>query len=509
MTFYLKSYTFLIIYLYLFLIQELNCIIPYHNIFIPFKTKELRIDYENDIYEYKDHGDDNIPLNPTSFLNKWFYNDIHFNIKIGSPSQELKTFINFDNSKFSISNCKHSTSIESLSKDKFISSKTFTFNNDIGNDFAIFYDNPNYFSTIYVNEQYNGIDFNFNEVRDENLELCGNLGLKMNNHEKTNFIEQLKHKGVIDKYIWTIDYQTLSQGVVIFGSEPHFYDSSKYFYSQYKTIYANLNNNNKKNWSFNFDKITINITDTNIIQLKDTNCELFIDHGLIIGTEEYKKFIEENYFNELIKEEVCYKEVTKLDESSDEYIIFYCDKLKFKGDFNSFSSIKNKPYFKFNDIFLFQKGFEYIFKLRKENLFEEIDDKVYFLIIFDKKDNNVWKLGEPFISEHKFIFNQEQKTIGFYNTLLEKIPNSQYDFDSIEQKIKEKNNFINNKSNIIKYIFKNMANIILIITSIFIILYITKKLLAKRKLRANELLDNYDYLPNKNNKIIDNSFGTQ
>ena len=135
--------------------------------------------------------------------------------------------------------------------------------------------------------------------------------------------------------------------------------------------------------------------------------------------------------------------------------------------------MNTKPYTKFNDILLYQKGFEYIFKMRKEILFEEIEDKLYFLIIFyNNYNNNIWKLGEPFLSEYKFVFNIEQKTIGFYNPLLEKIPNSKYDFDKIEKNINNKNTNINNKDNAILTFFKNMKNIMLIIVSIFIIIYI-------------------------------------
>ena len=188
-------------------------------------------------------------------------------------------------------------------------------------------------------------------------------------------------------YVWTLDYQTLSQGSIVIGSEPHFYDINNNYFSQYKTVYINLNNKNKA-WSFNFDKI--NLDGTNII-LKDTNVELLIDHGLIIGTEEYKNIIEQIYFNKLINEGICFKEITKLENnkiSSNEYIIFYCDKIKFKGDFETFSSSNGKPFNKFNTILLYQKKFEYIFKMGKEVLFEDIDDKVFFLVIFEKNNIN-------------------------------------------------------------------------------------------------------------------------
>ena len=513
--------SFYLYYLLLFFFSLFdNCLNSYHNIYIPFRTKNLRLDYENEINE--DIEEDNYDkINAYSFLNKWFYNGIYCNIKINCQNyyiKDLKAFINFDNSNFSISKCdqiKQSFS-ETITKSEFINSNTLKIKEmknatnkniyKLGNLYASFYDNQNYGTTIYVNEQYNGLDFIYDDYDiNDNDKLCGYIGLNINDSGNINIIDQLKKKKIISKYIWTLDYQTLSQGIIVFGTEPHFYDSNRYFYSQYKTIYANLNIN-KKIWSFNFDKINLKGTD---IQLKNQNCELLIDQVLIIGTEEYKNIIEQIFFNILINEGICFKEKTKLNVSKElfnEYFIYYCDKIKFKGDFNSLSSIKESPFNKFNDIYLYQKGFEYIFKMRKEILFEEIGDKVYFLIIFDTKNNKIWKLGEPFISEYKLIFNHEQKTIGFYNPLLEKKPNSEYDFDNLEDNGDNKNAFISSKNYKIQSLFKNLTNILLILVAIFVIIYLIRKILMRRKLRANELVDNYEYLPNKNTKIINNSF---
>ena len=483
-----------------------SSLIPNNNIFIPFRTKNLRIDYENENYEYAEES--HIPLNPSSFLNKWFYNGIYLNIQIGNPNQQLQTYLNFDNSYFSIEKCdKLKDNLEySISKERFLSSRTLKINeieNDknitvykLCKDFFTFYDTSNYNSFIYINENYDGLNFLYND--NSNGKLCGNIGFNFNYNDNTNFIEQLKKKKIISKYIWTLDYHTLSQGVIVFGSEPHFYDSNSNFYSQYKTIYSNLGQN-KNTWTIVFDRL--NIEGKNI-KLKYTSAELHIDHGLIIGTEEYKNFIEQNYFNELINENICFKETAKL--MLKEFSIFYCDKIKFKGDFTSSSYNKLKPINRFNSLFLHHKEFEYIFKMGKEELFEEIEEKIYFLIIFDINDKNeIWKLGEPFISQHKFVFNQEQKLIGFYNPLLKKIPNSEYDLENINNK-RDKSNFYNSYK--INPLFNNMKNILLIIALILVIIYIIKKILAKRKKRANELFDNFEYLPNGNRKILNNSF---
>jgi len=116
--------------------------------------------------------------------------------------------------------------------------------------------------------------------------------------------------------------------------------------------------------------------------------------------------------------------------------------------------------------------------------------------VFEKNNNNtIWKLGEPFISFYKFVFNPEQKTIGFYNPLLKKIPNSEFDFDNIEKNNTSINN--NDESNsVMKIILNYILYFLCIIAFVLIIIYIIKKLYMNRKKRANELKDDYDYLPN-------------
>ena len=477
-------------------------------IFIPFRTKNLRYDYDNDNYEYIEQNYKNIT--PHSFLNRWFYNGLYSHFYIGTPSQSMSTFFDFEDSNFYIGKCNDmkENSTYFMTKERFNNSKSFTQkdlkdqknNYTLGNEYFEFSDKSNFLSTIHINHEYGGLDFLYDDST--KLKICGKIGLNINQNNKeiinTNFIEQLKKKKIISKYIWTLDYQSLSQGMITIGIEPHFYESKKNFYSQYKTIYIDLNNINQKNnqnfWKFNFDAIFVNQTD--IYNFKNTNVELLIDRGIIIGTEEYKNYIEKNYFDKLIIDGICFKESAILDSNNrDEYIIFYCDKQKFKG---SIIDIKtDKPYYKFNDIFFNHKGFEYDFKLNKEVLFEDFDDILYFEIIFEKNSNNtIWKLGEPFTSLYKFVFNQEQKTIGFYNPLLKKIPNSEFDFDNIEKNDTSINN--NNESNsTMKTILTYFLYFLCIFVCILIIIYILKNLYMKRKKRANELIENFDYLPNK------------
>ena len=495
MSFYVNS--FLLIFFSLF--TYLDCLDSNKIIFLPFKTKNLRIGSEDETLEEYIKN-----INASSFLEKFFYNGIYASLQIGVKNELLSTFFNFDNSYFFVSKCndiKH-ISYYTLTKERFIGSNSLTKRKiddknylfDIANEYFLFYNSTNYY-TIYINEEFNGLDFIYDDNNSNEDKICGNIGLNLNlnNYENknTNFIEQLKRKKIISKYIWTLDYTSFTKGNIIIGIEPHFYESKNYFSYQYKTIYSNLNNNNKI-WSFNFDKINLNGTDIN---LKDTNVELIINHGLIIGTEEYKNIVDKIYFTKLIDDGICFNENIKLNTSetelNNEYIIYYCDKLKFRGKFRNIANSKDEPINKFNDILLSQNGFEYIFKMDKNMLFEEISERVYFLIIFNKNNNKIWKLGEPFLYKYKFVFNQEQKTIGFYNHLL-KETKEEYDSDDKNKK----SNDYNKTQIIINYII----GIMIIILFIVIIIYIIKKLLIKKKTRANELVDDYEYVSNSNNE---------
>ena len=66
-----------------------------------------------------------------------------------------------------------------------------------------------------------------------------------------------------------------------------------------------------------------------------------------------------------------------------------------------------------------------------------------------------------------------------------------------------------NKNNNDKFekILSYIKNIIIIIILFLIMIYILEKIFIKRKLRANELIDNYEYLPNMN-KNLDKQINT-
>ena len=96
------------------------------------------------------------------------------------------------------------------------------------------------------------------------------------------------------------------------------------------------------------------------------------------------------------------------------------------------------------------------------------------MIIKPKYSYKVWTLGKIFMRKNNFYFDSNKKLIGYFDTVKEE---------------EGKSPFISFLNKIKWYIF--------IIIGIVLGIFIGKKIREKtRKLRANELEDNYEYLEN-------------
>lgn len=124
-----------------------------------------------------------------------------------------------------------------------------------------------------------------------------------------------------------------------------------------------------------------------------------------------------------------------------------------------------------------------------EDLFYITNDYIYFLVIF--RDSH-WILGEIFLKKYYLVFNQDEKTIGYYQGM---------------EKVKSENNQNDNKSSF----GLNLTHILLILILIAliiigVILYLKK---GKRKNKANELDDDYDYDAHINDPGNDDNMNIQ
>ena len=110
------------------------------------------------------------------------------------------------------------------------------------------------------------------------------------------------------------------------------------------------------------------------------------------------------------------------------------------------------------------------FTLNHEDLFYKFNQRYYFLIVFPNKLNNEIILGTPFLKKYDIIFNMEQGRIGFYTEI--------------------------NKSTV--FTLTHLIIIILFLIIIGLVLFIYFSLCKKkRKLRVNEIEDDFDYIPHR------------
>ena len=94
---------------------------------------------------------------------------------------------------------------------------------------------------------------------------------------------------------------------------------------------------------------------------------------------------------------------------------------------------------------------------------------------FDPFLQQNFEVGEIFFRKYPFLFDQDRKIVGFY-----KVKKKEFNFFGL---------FI-------------VIIIILIVICIFLLVYLIKYIYIKpRKIRANELSDNYDYIPQKDFQI--------
>ena len=90
------------------------------------------------------------------------------------------------------------------------------------------------------------------------------------------------------------------------------------------------------------------------------------------------------------------------------YYAISCDKNKIVDDI--FFDISTFPSLNF-----YHREMNYTFHLTYKELFIEINDIYYFLIVDILTNNDYWQLGVPFLRKYQTTFNIDTRKIYFYN----------------------------------------------------------------------------------------------
>ena len=493
--------------------------------------------------------------------NMIFFVKLISNIELGKPLQKIEAIFDLRISNFYISNyCFNCRDIYTFNESSSFSKvQTDKIPDAIGNNFYAY-------ETFYFND---GNNNNLQkEVKDMLIYLpelndkknCLTIGLKfpdnINNNFQESFIQQLKHKNIINQYFWTMifnDNNNLNKdndydGEFIFGDilndyYPYIKDIKEY--NSNRIMHTYTGNKKKKKflntnyglgleWGITFDNIYYEYKsksysklnkNNNIVNINNLLTEFDFNLNIIYGTYEYSRNIQRDFFNLYFIKNIC--QPTHMRGSMYKYI--YCFANNFtQNDLEKFPTL----YFKNKDL-------RYLFSLDYKDLFYLTEDKKYYIFnimtinIFnydaideDELDGAKWILGLPFWKKYQFTFDSDNKLIYFYNiygkfldeTDNDVLPNDKYnEIKSINNHDNINNTELTNNKRIIndnkndiknKYISIEIKKIILFIILIFIFIFIfcililiIKKILFKkgfiliRAKKANELNENdyYEY----------------
>jgi len=426
-------------------------------------------------------------------------NDINIPINFGTPSQTIYTSLRFNDYPFFISSPSIKLHNEKEEKNIFLKNKSSTYT-------YITKDSLFYKSQLIEAEKANEtFYFSDNDINHNNISISnftfyyaikmkynqsgGVVGLcledsNMNLHSGMNFLTQLKKNKIISYKTFFINYKDKKkeEGEFIIGAFPHEYLKEKYKYEYLHEItgYVDIT---YKIYGFVFDEINLG---ENKIKLNNDNksggnrkmmtADLQIEFGFIIAPSN----LEENITKEFIDLYKCNAHITSNQEIygtnffiGKNYKYYSCD-ISYR--INSKLSFINKE-------------MVYIFELDEDDLFMTYGNKKYFNILFyNTGHQSIWIFGKPFFLKYKWVFDPDNKKLGFY-----------------DNKIKEKENNSNNDNNLtLIIIIICLIFVFLIVLGVFIYIFFIQKLRKKRK---NEISDDYVYeneSDSNTQKIVDN-----
>ena len=367
------------------------------------------------------------------------------------------------------------------------------------------------------------------------------------------FINEMKEQGYIENYLHFIyffdeyeenlyakDNNNTYDGLIVLGKYPHEllpnkYDIKNLFWTNTFLTYTKITNKENIIWGFKFNQVYIDYGNNKKENFEYLRGIFDFNVDYIFPPYQYYETIK-NFFRPLRK--ICFIDTNArlINKDDNAYRMVYCDYEEFGKKY-----LKTFPklVFKIDD---FNETFEFTYK----DLFKPIyDNKYYLFLIFTGRfwraseiiiqpPSYPWTLGKIFFKKYQFVFDALNKKVGYYknkNTKnneesiveinknienqKEEIENKQNDKDKgnnkknnytdllkIQKPIKKDNSLINQKDSILDSTFIVIFGIVLsiIIALIVGICYEYKFTKKERKRRPNELIDDVEYNPKKEQK---------
>ena len=492
-----------------------------------FKSILISSDYISIPFK-KYHSSFNIPNANDRFIKEYLNNNIYTYLQISEPKQNISAIINIfefellmkNVNKLPLDNLNSLFSKEASSTFTIISEKgdihfpqskfakdsfNFCVNYDTNNRKCKFYKNDGNINLIYSeDDEFEGDEENKIKSKTKKYTYI-EIGLNFKSYynlDKYSLLTNLIKNHYITNNNWFIHFYNKNnnnnnnenesyndnndEGILVFGIDPvEFFDSKYHKDKVYSCQGVNNDYDYKNNWSIIFNELkqkTLKPDNKEFIIHKNFQGVINFNYDVIVGNNQYNEIISKTFFLPYITKDICQKKLAK-----NKFYYFVCNSISL-----SFNEIKEN----FPILYFKQNEFDYVFELTAHDLFVQIGDKIFFLIVFNKNNpTSSFLLGNIFLKKYFFSFDNNLKTILFYKN---------------ENKIKgdEKN-----QETVVLHWYNSSKIIViwsfLIVIVLFIGFYFGKKKYNKRKLKANELEDKFCYPQNpidKNFKLDEIKF---
>jgi len=405
-------------------------------------------------------------IEPSKYIESITDNNIYTTVEVGDKPQKVKLYLTMKVSFLAIADISIDPTYFNCSK-----SGTYLNNSESDNLYGeIFY------KGLYANDSFifrTSLE-NTNQKKFDNVEFLhvmeyslinynapGYFGLQIPRPYKKNIFEILKKIGAISSYFFSIKYTSESEGYLSIGELPPEYNNKDAIKRANALPRQSGTTDNSLYWDLKFNDIKFG----NIKVNRERTATISPELGVILGSGEYRTKIKENYFEKVLGDKCQEKEF-----GNNYYYYYICEK---GTDLSSFE-----------DLVFTHQEFMYNFVLTKDDLFKEYDNKLYFLVIFEKNfyQTKTWKLGKPFIKKYNFVYDISNKLIFFY--------------DNAQTENKK-------SSNLIYWIIIGILGIGVIV---MIILVLNKAYFKPHKKKADELTEDIEY-SNSDSKNKENALG--
>lgn len=311
------------------------------------------------------------------------YNHLFSEIKIGNLKNKIIIYFTLDSSNIYIPKQFYEKN----------PSKTLKYLDSNINNYPIKKNNVYGFhsiDTLNINNFELNYSFILVESSEKNLSNTnGIIGLQNNKNTNGNksLINFFYEKKIINSLILTVKYTSDKKGEIIIGDYPHLYDNN------YQEKNLKIISHHDKEYSMKFEDIIFSNKE------KEVNINVIFSLELkgIVGSNLYKKFINENFFEYYFLNKKC-----KIELINNEFYIYICQDIDIT---------------KFPSIIFESKILNMNFEMTYKDLFFEKNGIFYFLVYFEKITNFKWILGEIFVKKYQIIIDFQNGIIGFYSSI--------------------------------------------------------------------------------------------